>query len=274
MTTPDDSPRVTRPEPARTAPVRGALQPLPEAPPAPGSPDPGPPTGDRVSESVAHAVRTGYDVVAANIKEGRIAAQRFRQGEYNVRDVPRDLNAMSLRLLHLARDLSATTFEIIEQLLRDPNLPGAATGSRREAAPTPRPAAPVAPAFHPTPAHAAPAAQAVQAVPPHATPAFVALTCQISGSRSAVVKAAQVSRPARPIHPEQMTTAPLTATTDGGRPIGGVSFTPAPGGAGLIAEIPIPDDQPAGVYSGVIFAAGSETPLGFLAIEVLAQAAP
>jgi hypothetical protein len=278
MTTPDDSARVTRPEPARTGPIRGVLQPLPEAPAATGPGPAGPvPTGsepalppvpsDPVSESVAHAVRVGYDVVAANIKEGRMAAQRFRQGEYNVRDVPRDLNAMTMRLVHLARDLSATTFDVVEQLLKDPNLPGAAAETRRESAPSLRPVAPVAPPFHPTPAH--PAA----GHPRNHEPALVPLTCVFTGSRPAVLKAARVSRPDRPTHPEQLSTTPLTSTAPGARPIGGITFAAAAGGAGLIAQAPIPDDQAAGVYSGLIYAPSADTPLGFITIEVLAEGA-
>jgi hypothetical protein len=266
MTTPDDSPRVARPEPARTAPIRGVLQPLPPPTPAPPAPPPAyDPAHDPVSESVAHAVRTGYDVVAANIKEGRIAAKRFRQGEYNVRDVPRDLNTMTLRLVHLARDLSATTFEVLEQLLKDPNLPGAPAGAPQAAAPSLRPAAPVAPPFHPNPG--APGA-GPSAPPP---PAFVTLTCLFVGARPAVLRKAQVSRPDRPTHPEQLSLTPLTAATAGGDPIGGVTFAAADGGGGLVVTVPIPDDQPPGVYSGLIYAPAADTPIGFLTIEVLAE---
>ena len=45
----------------------------------------------KVSDAVAHAVKMGYDVITENIRQGREAAERFRQGEYSVREVPGDL---------------------------------------------------------------------------------------------------------------------------------------------------------------------------------------
>jgi hypothetical protein len=285
MTTPDgsapepmapDAPRVTRPEPDRDGPIRGGPAPAAAAPavtPATahvvGAPPPLAHVDDGVSEEIAHAVRLGYDVVAANIKEGRIAAKRFRQGEYNVRDVPRDLNAMTLRLLHLARELSTTTFDVVEHLLRDPNLPGsvaaaaaAASPARHAAAPSVRPV-PTAPGFHPTPATAA------AAPPATSEPPLVSLTCVFTGSRQAVVKTAMLSRPSRPTLPEQLAATPLAAATAGLAPIGAVSFAAAVGADGVVATIPIPDGQPAGIYSAMIFAPSSDAPLGFVSIEVL-----
>jgi hypothetical protein len=282
MTTPDlGAPHVSRPEPERTGPIRGGPAPA-AAPAAPAAAAAEPIVGtapplahveDGVSEEIAHAVRLGYDVVAANIKEGRLAAKRFRQGEYNVRDVPRDLNAMTLRLLRLARDLSATTFDVVEHLLRDPNLPGSSAGERH-AAPSVRPV-PTAPAFHPTPGTGAPAARtaaaASKAAPPATSePPLVSLTCAFTGTRQATVKTAMLSRPARPTLPEQLAVTPLTPATPGSPPIGGVAFSAQSGGDGLVATIPIPDAQPAGIYSAMIFAPTSDAALGFLSIEILA----
>jgi hypothetical protein len=279
MTTLDDpnaipgAARVTRPDPGRTQPIRSAVEPSPAAaePAAPVAHAAAAEWDDTVSESVAHAVRAGYDVVAANIKEGRLAAKRFRQGDYTVRDVPRDLNTMTLRLVHLARDLSATTFDVLEQLLKDPNLAGA--GSHvREGAPVVRPVAPVAPGFHPAPGPAVKAS--AQAPAPHhvhpatPAPATVALTCAFTGGRGARMTGAAVSRPVRPTHPDQLAMTPMTAVTPGAKAIGGVTFTAAGGGAGLIAHIEIPDDQAPGVYSGLIFAPSADAPLGFVSIEV------
>ena len=107
---PNDEPaRVKRPDPAQTGPKRSAL------------PDPPDKLGadSTINESVAHAVRTGYEVVSENIRLGREAAERFRHGKYNIRDVPNDLNTATMRVLILARELSTTTFDVCARLLKE-----------------------------------------------------------------------------------------------------------------------------------------------------------
>ena len=116
--------RVRRPEAAGRAPNRAspaasggpAADPAKPKGPAPKAKTPPEP---KVSEAVAHAVKMGYDVIAQNIRQGREAAERFRQGEYSLRDAPGDLEVASLRLLQLARELSTTTFDVCERLLKE-----------------------------------------------------------------------------------------------------------------------------------------------------------
>ncbi len=286
MTTPEDAsparvtkhPRARRPDPERTGPIRGgafAAAP-PSAPPAPAAIGLQSPVAadDPISEAVAHTVRTGYDVVSANIKAGRMAASRFRQGDYNIRDVPGDVGAMSRRLLHLAREVSATSFDVIEQFLANPGVTG---GPAKGAAggPTPPPgSAGTAPPFFPTPAWVAPTAAtaAPRPAPPaavkSAAPPTVPLSCEFSGSAKATVTSAMLSRPSRPTHPDQLSTTPLAAKSGGAPAISGVAFVADAAGEGVVAHIAIPDGQPAGVYATMIYAPSSDTPLGFLSIEI------
>src|SRR5690348_11606259 len=108
MTTPevDAAARVRRAKPARSEPIRsGSVASGAYSGAAAPPPDPS------IRESVAQSVRMGYDVIAENIRQGREAAAKFRQGEYNIRDVPHDAEMMISRVIHLARELSTTTFE-------------------------------------------------------------------------------------------------------------------------------------------------------------------
>ena len=274
MTIPDDSPppsaphaRARRPEPERTHPIRSATLGAEHRAANEGVGLQSPiAADDPVSEAVAHTVRMGYDVVAANIKSGRVAASRFRDGEYNIRDVPGDVGAMGRRLLSLAREVSATSFDVIEQLLAHPGVAGAtARGAAVPPATTVR-----APPFHPTPTWVAPTATARAAATPAApeTVSAVPITCDFHGSTRATVTSAMLSRPTRPTHPDQLATTPLAAKTSGVPAIQGVTFTADAASGGVIAHIAIPKDQPAGVYSAMIYAPSSDAPLGFLGVEI------
>ena len=265
--------RVRRPEPSRDGPWRAAFTPAPQAVRA----DDGAaqadgvaaPANETVSESVAHAVRLGYDVIGENIRQGREAAGRFRRSEYNVRDVPNDLNRLSIRLLNLTRELSTTTFDLLDRLLNDPNTPGAGPRART-ADPAPAGFYPAPPAAWPSSSASGPLSGplpgAARAAAPQAGPV---LTCQFAGSRQATLRQGALSRPDQPTRPESLTVTPLASIDPTLKVIGGVTFAPSDDGAGVVARIVIPDDQPAGTYSGVVCAPDTQAPLGVLAIEVL-----
>jgi hypothetical protein len=242
----DDAARVRRAMPARTAPIRSDAA-LPSAPPSPHDDVP-------ISESVARTVRLGYDVVAENIKQGRIAAERFRHGEYNIRDVPGDVEVLTKRMLDLARDLTTTTFDVVERLLKDAHV-----GDRAAKAPK-------APPFRATPASAAPKRRGAAASAPAAGPELP-VKCVFTGKRKAAVRSALLSRPVQPVLPESQLSIDALKSSDGAAAIIGVTF--AADGAGLCITIPIAADLPAGTYSGLVCAEGSPWALGVLAIEVL-----
>jgi hypothetical protein len=294
MTTPDapapgppdpaatDAGRVRRTRPARAGPNRtfgpsaapSAAADAAPGPSATGRNDPPPASDAPVSEAIAQAVQLGYRVIGKNIDQGRAAAEQFRAGQYNVRDVPHDLNQMTLRLLSLTRELSVTACDILERVLRDPGFPGAvqraaspprdgtdgSTG-RRDFTPPPfytagtAPSGPTRPATEP-------------ATPPPTTttssPAAVELSCKFVGKRPAVVRAASL---ARPDAPTPLALNALAALDSSVPPIGPVTFS-ADGSGGVVANITITDEQPAGLYSGVICAADTQIALGVLTIEI------
>lgn len=231
--------RVRRPEPKRTRPIRAAA----------GRPE----AEDSINESVAHAVKTGYDVIAENIRQGREAAARFREGEYNIRDVPGDLETVLLRLVRLARELSTTTFDVCERLLKE-------MGSFRP--PEGTAAGDVPPFRSPAAASASTATP-----PPPADTGRMKVTVRFAGGETAVARTDTLERPRRPTRAQDLTTTPL-ALRSGGAVIPDVTFETDVSVEGLVAVVSLPKALPAGVYSGLVYAKDDEFPLGVLAIEV------
>jgi hypothetical protein len=102
-------PHVRRPKPQAAGPRRSA-------------------SGDEsVSEATARAVQVGYAVIADNIRQARDAAEKFRKGDYNIRDVPGDLDQMSGRTQHLIREFSTAGIDIFQWLLKAADPSGALT---------------------------------------------------------------------------------------------------------------------------------------------------
>lgn len=234
----DATTRVKRPIPDKTGPQRSAL---------PDSPDK---LGDdpTISESVAHAVRAGYEVVSDNIRLGREAAERFRHGQYNIRDVPNDLNSATVRLLGLARELSTTTFDVCARLLKEA---GAAQPPHDRSTPPPP--------FHATPAPRPGGYKAVN---------VLNVTIRFDGARAAIAHPAQLTRPPKYTSPSGISVTPLRPRAAGAPPITEVSFGVDLSVEGLVATVRIDEGQPPGVYSGVVYAEGVAAPVGLLTVEI------
>jgi hypothetical protein len=219
-----------------------------------------------VSDAVAQAVRLGYKVLAENLEEGRAAAKQFRVGEYSVRDVPGDLNLLAKRMVNLARDLSTTTFDVLDRVLQDPALMKAVRRMADAVEPVAAATMPSAstPSKGPPPAKANSGKKGAPAAPAAAAPS-ISLTCRFSGSAEAKLLAAVLRRPDRPT---ALATAGLTTLEPGAPAIVGVTFHASDDGLGVIADILIPADQLAGVYSGAVVNAADGNALGALTIQV------
>lgn len=278
--------RMTRPEPARIDPIRSgrvaaeavrqaaqAGAPPPSASSmaaasATGATGPAPPSRDGgeaiIADAVADVVKSGYDVLEETISQGRAAAEKFRQGEYNFRQVPGDIEDLALRLLTLARQLSTTTFDICERLLHQI---GSAGG--------PPPAGQVAaqvPPFIATPFIAPGARTTVGHPPPPTAPQRLPemrLTVRFAGTGQAVARSSTLARPERPTTPSDITVTPLTAREGAGAALTEVAFEADLAAGGLVATVTIPPGQPAGTYAGLVCAAGQAVPLGMLVVELV-----
>lgn len=293
MTTPDHgtsgetgegttaAPRMSRPEPARIDPIRSgrvaaeaagkAAQAAPLPPSAAsvaGASGPAPPSHDgsegMIADAVADVVKSGYDVLEETISQGRAAAEKFRQGEYNFRQVPGDIEDLTLRLLTLARQLSTTTFDICEQLLHQI---GSAGGP-----PPPGQVAAQVPPFIATP-FSATGARAAAGHPPPQTPPQplpdMRLAVRFTGTGQAVARSSTLARPERPTTPSDIAVTPLTAREGAGAALTEVAFEADLNAGGLVATITIPPGQPAGTYAGLVCAAGQAVPLGMLVVELV-----
>ncbi|HEY2356740.1 MAG TPA: hypothetical protein VGH86_04765 [Phenylobacterium sp.] len=247
----------SRPEPERVGPDRASRAAAPGAAPIAAT---GYPAGagedPSVSESVAHVVKVGYDVIAENIRQGREAAQRFRQGQYRVREVPGDLEVAAVRLLQLARELSTTTFDICERLLRDV---GAKVPPEDRASGVPHFRAAKAAGGGPAKAAASPA-------PAEHPPMKV--TVRFRGAARARAYNSGLARPKNPTAAADISAQPLARRTAGAKPITGVVFETDVSVEGIVAVVTVPDGQEPGVYSGLVHAKREDVPLGVLTIEI------
>jgi len=253
--------RVRRPETAGRAPNRAgpaavgapAADPAKPKGPAPKAKTPPEP---KVSEAVAHAVKMGYDVIAQNIRQGREAAERFRQGEYRLRDAPGDLEVASLRLLQLARELSTTTFDVCERLLKELGAQRPPQ-DRTDSVPKFREAAPAA-----TPA---PGKMASPSPPALAT---MKVTVRFEGAPKAIAHTDSLTRPRLPTAASGVSAAPLASSSARGDLIDGVRFEMDASVEGIVAVVTVPKGLAHGFYSGLVHAKGDPIPLGVLTIEL------
>jgi len=205
-------------------------------------------------------VRTGYQVVSDNVQQGRLAAQRFGSGEYNISDVPKDVTGLTQRVLFLARELTATTLDVIDRLVQETR---SATAGRQTTASGP--ATPGTAGLPPAPGTESPVTKAMAPTPP---PALQRIALIVAFSGPGKAKAADRSSVLLRSEPASIISAdPLAATTGGGESISGVSFGAS--ASGVVAIIDIPEGQAKGVYSGLISASGAVGAVGYLSIEVL-----
>lgn len=282
MTTPDDAathPRPTRPEPAREGPHRhaagsrpagGSTATAPAAAEAAAAAEPAPhqhhgPVHDpdtlAVNDTVAATVRSAYDVLGETIAQGRRAAEQFRVGAYNVRDVPDDLRAMAGNLIGLARQMTSATFDICEALVRQ----------AESLASPPPPGSTVVPPF-PAPKAQTPAPAPAPA--PHhkhpQTPAQdkLALRVVFHGSEAARAKTTAFAPPATPVAPADLACDALVLRGGSAPPIIGTAFALDPDAPGLLATIHVPAGQPAGLYSGAVYCRRQALLLGLMEIEI------
>lgn len=226
--------RLRRPEPARTGPKR-AFNPLAAA--AEAKP-PGPAEPMTVDAIIHDAVDAAYRVVEENVREGRRTAERLRAGVTATASDAESAKAAANRVMHLSKELSVSWVELIMAVLRDSELKGvldrltAQDRGRVE------------------PAHAAAGRGVTQRLSSR-KPIEVALSSLPIASAETVPGVAG-----------------LHCLTPGHPAIVAVGFSSRPDGA-LELRIDVPDDQPAGVYTGAVVDPGSGEGLGTLTVRVL-----
>ena len=74
----------------------------------------------RVSEAVEDTIRTAYQVIGDNFRQGHDAAERYSQETTrSAADASQDLAALSSRMIQLGRDMANTYFDAMDTLLRE-----------------------------------------------------------------------------------------------------------------------------------------------------------
>ncbi|WP_427963634.1 hypothetical protein [Altererythrobacter sp.] len=277
--------RVTRPVAERMRPDRSGARaaeqakakaaaqsaPAPDPQSAPPSSKAAPSKATQIDEAVAQAVKSGYDVLAKTIAQSRESATRFRQGEYNMRDVPQDVQNVTLRLLDLARQLSATTLDLCEQLVMQiGNGVGAGPPPPGEVASKMPPFRSHEPQseFGSPPIEGGEDQQSLRAAPPPQSAGGIPISIVFDGTKKAKALNSSLSRPVSPTGTWQISAAPLASREGNATPIENVSFSSDLSEGTLVATIKVPKGQPPGTYSGLVFAETQPVPLGMLVIEI------
>ncbi len=240
-----NTPRIRRPIPQRTAPLRdlrGAWR-GPDAPAAPPSDAPAAPPPEATAGVAERSVDTAYRVLEDQLRQGRDAARRWQSAADDPvtgRGSPGD------DLARLWADAAHALFDVLAGVTRSVTSRGSApVAPRREAPPEPpAPPAPVEPP--PTPTTATPTAVALLL---HASvPIEVELDLHVSPAHGVIAgDLLPLDDPSRP----SLTSAAVERVGDG-----------------LRVRLAVPAGQPAGVYAGIVHDAVSGAACGRLRVVV------
>jgi hypothetical protein len=235
--------RMRRPQPERDAPLRasrstlasnGAARPEAEEQATNAAQKPAASADDvkaEASGSVSAAVAMAYRVVERNIKEGREAAERLSAAGAQTPNNP-TIKSAANRLLHMTREYGSALLDLASSVVHESDARGLI---ERFAGNGPQPSQPEA------------------------------VVVQRISSRKPVEVSLSSLAPTAVEPPPGL--AGLHSLDAGSRPIEDVRFLTRAGG-GLELHIVVPDQQPAGIYSGVIVDGQSQLPLGTLSVKV------
>ena len=229
--------RLRRPELARDGPRRAfnALAAAAEArPPGPAEPM----TADAI---IQDAVEAAYRVVEENVREGRTTAERLRAGVAAGPEDAESAKTVANRLMHLSKELSVTWVELIMAVLRETEL-----------------------------RQLLDRVTTTQDRPRTATPAAGGTSSRPVTQRVSSRKPIEVTL--SPLAPEASPAAPVVAGLHALDPeapsLRMVAFSLRPDGT-LELRVDVPDDQPAGGYSGAVVDPDSLLALGTLTVRVV-----
>ncbi len=246
--------RLHRPEPERTGPVRHAGTYLRDAPP--GDVSPGRAAQDAADAAdapsaaegaVAHGVRLGYKVVEEQILHGRVLAQRLGKATSKIGAAGAgEANVLIERFLQLYKDMGTLCIDALEGLARSPALRSgfarAAQAAQSQAAQDP--------------------AGSATGAEPAAGSGF---SIEVASPRRTQVTLDLRLRPGRFVPRVHA----LHASDPSAPPLTGVSFEMDPARPEPTLRIEVPQDQPAGMYTGVVVDSASNEPRGFLSVRLL-----
>jgi hypothetical protein len=234
--------RVTRPRPARTAPIRQWSTLFGQADedraaregvePAAG--------GDGASsldEVLSRSVELGYRVVDDYMRQGQEAARRLRAGSYGAAALATDVQELVIRMARHASDFLEVGLELLDLAAGARGKPAAAGSA--DAPPSPGPDVAAA---------GQPARVRLAISSARETDVVIDLRPELMGGRL-VVQALRAVDPTLP------------ALTD-------VGLEPATSDAPVTLRVRVPDGHPPGSYSGVVVEESTGRPVGTVCVRI------
>jgi hypothetical protein len=180
-----------------------------------------------VNNIISDAVGLGYKVIDDQIRQGREAAGRFRDGAYSNTHAEEDLKKLIDRMLYLVKELGVVGFDMVGAVVRDPRRRSSSGGrSPADLAVQVQSKKRVEVNYHLIPAAAAHFEPSI----PH----LYAADREVAPLKKIRIEAHGEAKAHRPV---------------------------------LVVEVP--DDHPAGTYTGVILDKASKQPSGFISVTVL-----
>ena len=186
------------------------------------------PRSDFRSDTVAQGARLGYAVIQEQIRQGQLIAQQWTQGKRPGNGF--DVSALLQRTMHLSTDLGALLFDVTSALTKN----GAGDPRRAEGAPTTSPGV---------------GAQSL---------ANVRMSVEIE-ARGHTKVMLDLSASAIEGH---LHVPALYSLAGDSPPLTRIAFE------GLALRVQIPDEQPAGTYSGVVVDQRTNEPRGTLSVQL------
>ncbi|HEY1560689.1 MAG TPA: hypothetical protein VGF71_07350 [Caulobacteraceae bacterium] len=229
-------------------------------------PNPKPPSGGSTSGAsgsfkgdVSDVVKTAYNVIADNIERTRNAAEKFRQGDYQLGNVPDDLDRMLEGVSDLSRKLNRAAFEVFKMVVLDLAV---ARSDRNRAV---------------SDAAVGPSATGVSPAPTSMDSGAMPLTLRfrgdaepLTGRLTATPSTALLRRPGNGIGPGEIKVGPFTKqgeTSDGS--FGPVAFDFDLAQGVLVAEVTATPSATPGWYSALVYVPGEDAPpLGRLDVRL------
>jgi len=214
------------------------------------------PDGKSPQDAYLGGIGLAYQVIDQYISAGRNAAEQFNRQFYNLTAGGDELQMLIERLLRFQSEIMPIWLDMVTNLVRvDPqSMAGAPDRYPGMKAPDRSYAGPGSAAGGPAPAPA--------------QPATAQFTLEISSQRAVEVSVRLDPGAER----TALGCAGLLAANHPETPIAGIGFTSHPDGP-IKIRISIADDQPPGIYSGVVVERRSGEPRGTLTIRVSGPAA-
>lgn len=225
-----DRPRIRRPPADRTEPIRNWSTMIG------GPPVDGVPAG--MAEVVQRSVDLGYRVIDEYVRQGQRAAERM-SGRGGPTSPVGEVQDAAAHMTRLASDGLRIWLELFGLAM------AGAGGQMAPAGPVSAPAAAAAPANGAT---AAPTTRVRLAIATR-RPVEVAVDLRPEAASAELIAHA------------------LRAADADAPPLAGAAFVRDDGGA-LVLRLAVPDDQPPGIYNGLVIDAGSNRPVGTLSVRI------